>query len=54
MGEWLRTYGWKFLLALLVVAAAMAYLIHADRKAHGEGSVPRALAVALVGPAVTP
>lgn len=47
MNEWLRTYGWKFLLALIVAAIALAYIVHADRKAHGEAAVGRP-AVALV------
>jgi hypothetical protein len=52
VGDWLRTYGWKFALALIVAAVALAYLIHADRKAHGEGAVRRAAPlVALVAPA---
>lgn len=52
MGDWLRTYGWKFALALIVAAVALAYLIHADRKAHGEGAVRRAAPlVAVAAPA---
>lgn len=48
MGEWLRTYGWKFLIALIVAALALAYLVHADRKAHGEAAVGRPAVVMLV------
>jgi hypothetical protein len=51
VNEWFRTYGWKFVLALIVAAVALAYLIHADRKAHGEGAVRHAPLVALTAPA---
>ncbi|MCW3039821.1 MAG: hypothetical protein JWM31_1726 [Solirubrobacterales bacterium] len=30
MKDWFWTYGWKFVLALLVVAAAMAFLVHLE------------------------
>lgn len=35
MKDWLRTYGWKFALALLVVAAAMWFLVHLERVSSG-------------------
>ncbi|WP_354699394.1 hypothetical protein DSM112329_05109 [Paraconexibacter sp. AEG42_29] len=53
MKEWLRTYGWKFALALLVAAAAMWWLVHLERKSAGEASVPSPV-VALVAPTPPP
>lgn len=35
MKDWLRTYGWRFAIALIVAALAMAYIVHAERKASG-------------------
>jgi hypothetical protein len=35
MKDWFRTYGWKFVLALIVVAIALAYLVHLERVASG-------------------
>lgn len=40
MKDWLLTYGWKFLLALIVVGLAMWFLVHLDRKAHGRAAAP--------------
>lgn len=37
MKDWLRTYGWKFALCLLVVAAALAYIVHLERVSAGLG-----------------
>lgn len=35
MNDWLKTYGWKFAIALVIAAIALAYIVHAERKAKG-------------------
>jgi hypothetical protein len=35
--EWFREYGWKFVLALIVAAIALAYIVHLERVASGTG-----------------
>ncbi len=37
MKEWFRSFGWKFVLTLIVVAVALAYLVHLERVASGTG-----------------
>lgn len=39
MKDWLKTYGWRFLLAFIVAALAFAYIVHAERVASGLGLV---------------
>jgi hypothetical protein len=33
--DWLKTYGWRFAIALILAAIAMAYIVHAERHARG-------------------
>lgn len=40
MKDWLKTYGWRFAIALAVAAIAMAYIVHAERKARGLAAAP--------------
>lgn len=35
MREWFWTYGWKFVLCLVLVVAALAFLVHLERVASG-------------------
>lgn len=48
MRHWLRQYGWKFALALLVVTVLLVLLVNLERRASGE---PPLTGVGLVIPA---
>jgi len=37
--DWFVTYGWKLVLALIVAALLMAYLVRLERRARGEATV---------------
>ncbi len=39
MKEWFWTFGWKLVLALIVAAVAMWFLVHLERVSSGEASV---------------
>ena len=39
MKDWFVTYGWKLVLALIVAALLMAYLVRLERRARGEAGV---------------
>ncbi len=46
MKAWFRTYGWKFVLAFIVLGILMAFLVNLERKASGEASLLRPAAAA--------
>ncbi|MCW3016550.1 MAG: hypothetical protein JWO02_3642 [Solirubrobacterales bacterium] len=59
MKQWFWSYGWKFVLALIVFGLLLAYLVQLERKASGEAGVrspaaPALHAVVLASPASVP
>jgi hypothetical protein len=51
--QWFWTYGWKFVLAFIVLGLLMAYLVRLEQQASGEAAVrtPAARGLHAAGPA---